>query len=64
MRYTAASGAEVFASGSIQWMWGLDSTGVSRGLGPRVDLRAQQFAANLLRDMGHTLRRPLGILTL
>jgi hypothetical protein len=52
VRYTAASGAKVFATGSIQWMWGLDSTGVSGGLGPRVDSRAQQFAVNLLRDMG------------
>ncbi|MEN8165888.1 MAG: DUF4082 domain-containing protein [Pseudomonadota bacterium] len=51
VRYTAASGAKVFANGSIQWMWGLDSTGVG-GLGPRVDTRAQQFTVNLLRDMG------------
>jgi hypothetical protein len=49
VRYTAASGAKVFATGSIQWMWGLDSTGVQ---GPRVDPRAQQFAVNVLSDMG------------
>jgi hypothetical protein len=52
VRYTAASGAKVFASGSIQWMWGLDSTGVGGALGPRVDFRAQQFVVNLLRNMG------------
>jgi hypothetical protein len=52
VRFTAASGAKVFATGSIQWMWGLDSTGVGGALGPRVDPRAQQFAVNLLRDMG------------
>ncbi|MES1024409.1 N,N-dimethylformamidase beta subunit family domain-containing protein [Gloeocapsa sp. BRSZ] len=49
VRYVAASGAKVFATGSIQWMWGLDSDGVST---PREDLRAKQIAVNILADMG------------
>ena len=44
-----ASGAKVFSTGSIQWMWGLDSTGV---IGARVDQRAQQMTVNVLSDMG------------
>lgn len=51
--YKTAGGATVFAMGSIQWMWGLDSYGVSP---PRVDPRAQQFAVNLLANGG---ARPL-----
>lgn len=39
----------MFASGSIQWVWGLDSTGA---LGPRVDARVQQMVVNLLNNMG------------
>lgn len=53
VRYTATSGAKVFATGSIQWMWGLDSTGIPS---PREDPRAQQFVTNVLVDMG---ARPL-----
>lgn len=53
-RYTAASGAHVFAVGSIQWAWGLDSDGVAAV--PRVDARARQFAVNVLADLG---ARPL-----
>ncbi len=53
-RYTAASGAHVFAVGSIQWVWGLDSNGVVAV--PRVDARARQFAVNVLADLG---ARPL-----
>jgi Domain of unknown function (DUF4082) len=53
VRYTAPSGAKVFSTGSIQWMWGLDSEGVS---GPRVDPRAKQITVNILADMG---ARPL-----
>ncbi len=48
-RYTAASGGKVFATGSIQWLWGLDSDGVNT---PRTDTRAQQIAVNVLADMG------------
>jgi Domain of unknown function (DUF4347)/Domain of unknown function (DUF4082) len=48
VRYTAASGAKVFSTGSIQWVWGLDSDGVTN---PRVDSRAQQIAVNVFKDM-------------
>jgi hypothetical protein len=43
------SGARVFATGSMQWMWGLDSFGV---IPSREDVRAKQFAVNVLADMG------------
>jgi hypothetical protein len=49
VRYTAASGAKVFSTGSIQWVWGLDSDGVTN---PREDNRAQQIAVNVLASMG------------
>jgi hypothetical protein len=49
VRYTAASGAKVFSTGSIQWVWGLDSAGVTN---PRVDPRAQQMVVNIFADMG------------
>ena len=54
-RYTAASGAKVFAAGSIQWMWGLDSDNVTN---PRTDPRAQQVAVNVLADMGAKPQTP------
>ena len=53
VRYTAPSGAKVFSTGSIQFMWGLDSAGVT---GPREDTRAKQMVVNILADMG---ARPL-----
>ncbi|MBW4613025.1 MAG: DUF4082 domain-containing protein [Desmonostoc vinosum HA7617-LM4] len=49
VRYTASSGGKVFSTGSIQWMWGLDSFGVKD---PREDPRAKQIAVNVLADMG------------
>jgi Domain of unknown function (DUF4082) len=48
-RYTASSGAKVFASGTIQWAWGLDSDGVTT---PREDNRVKQITVNILADMG------------
>jgi hypothetical protein len=48
-RYTAPSGAKVFATGTIQWMWGLNSIGVNP---PRVDTRVQQMTVNILSGMG------------
>ncbi len=47
VRYTAASGAKVFSTGSIQWVWGLDSDWV---VSPRVEIC-------WLRRMKHWLRR-------
>ncbi|PMB04903.1 Ig domain-containing protein group 1 domain-containing protein [Fischerella thermalis CCMEE 5273] len=52
-RYTASSGAKVFASGTIQWAWGLDSDGVNPA---REDDRVKQITVNILADMG---ARPL-----
>lgn len=49
VRYTAASGAKVFSTGSNQWMWGLDSDRVNP---PREDIRVKQIAVNVLADMG------------
>ncbi len=55
VRYTASSGAKVFSTGSIQWVWGLDSYGVTN---PRVDARAQQIAVNVFADMGTKPQTP------
>ncbi len=55
VRYTAASGAKVFSTGSIQWVWGLDSDGVTN---PRVDFRAKQIAVNVFADMGAKPQTP------
>lgn len=49
VRYTAASGAKVFSTGSNQWMWGLDSDGVNP---QREDTRVKQITVNVLADMG------------
>jgi len=48
-RYTASSGAKVFASGSIQFAWGVDSDGVYPA---QADWRIKQFVINVLADMG------------
>jgi hypothetical protein len=55
VRYTAPSGAKVFSTGSVQWVWGLDSFGVTN---PRVDVRAQQIAVNVFADMGAKPQTP------
>ena len=49
VRYTAASGAKVFSTGSIQWMWGLDSDRVNPS---KEDNRVKQMTVNVLADMG------------
>ncbi|MBW4686024.1 MAG: DUF4082 domain-containing protein [Komarekiella atlantica HA4396-MV6] len=54
-RYTASSGAKVFASGTIQWAWGLDSADVSPA---REDLRVKQITVNILADMGARPQAP------
>jgi len=48
-QYTAASGATVFASGSIQFSWSLDSTGVSPS---RESRGIKQLIVNVLSSMG------------
>ena len=55
VRYTAASGAKVFSTGSIQWMWGLDSDNVTN---PRVNPKAQQIAVNVFKDLGAKPQTP------
>jgi Domain of unknown function (DUF4082) len=49
VRYTAASGAKVFSTGSNQWMWGLDSDRITPS---KEDIRVKQIAVNVLADMG------------
>jgi len=52
--YTAASGASVFATGSMQWNWGLDDYGWQHQLAPdgpprsHVNTAAQQMTHNIL----------------
>ncbi|MFN6460360.1 MAG: N,N-dimethylformamidase beta subunit family domain-containing protein [Nostoc sp. DedVER02] len=55
VRYTTSSGAKVFAIGSNQWAWGLDSDGVSPA---REDIRAKQITVNVLADMGAKPQAP------
>ncbi|AFY40834.1 N,N-dimethylformamidase beta subunit family domain-containing protein [Nostoc sp. PCC 7107] len=54
-RYTAASGAKVFASGTIQWAWGLDSEDVTPA---RADSRVKQMTVNILADMEARPQKP------
>jgi hypothetical protein len=46
--YTAASGALVFAAGSIQWAWGLDDFNVPALRSSRLSAAAQQTSRNIL----------------
>jgi Domain of unknown function (DUF4347)/Domain of unknown function (DUF4082) len=55
VRYTAASGAKVFASGSIQWVWGLNG---SLTPNPRQSPIAQKIATNVFADLGAKARTP------
>jgi hypothetical protein len=55
VRYTAASGAKVFSTGSIQWAWGLDS---DRAPNPRRSTAAQRITANVLADFGAKAQTP------
>ncbi|PSM49551.1 Ig domain-containing protein group 1 domain-containing protein [Chroococcidiopsis sp. CCALA 051] len=54
-RYTAASGAKVFATGSVHWMFGLDTDGARVN---REDIRAKQIAVNVLADLGAKPQSP------
>lgn len=49
VRYTAPSGAVVFASGTIQWSWGLGSQGIEP---VETNPYIAQITYNLLADMG------------
>jgi hypothetical protein len=55
VRYTAPSGAKVFSTGSIQWVWGLDSDYAPN---PRRSPAAQQIATNVFADLGAQPRTP------
>jgi len=49
--YRAASGAFVFAAGSMQWNWGLDGYNAPAWHPARVDARAQRITRNVLDRM-------------
>ncbi len=51
VRYTATSGARVFASGSLQFGWGLDDSGNGDHGSAYADPRVQQFMRNALADL-------------
>ena len=50
--YKAPSTAWVFAAGTYQWAWGLDSNHDRSNLGSTTDVRMQQATVNLFADMG------------
>lgn len=49
--YTAKSGATVFATGSMQWSWGLDDYNVPQLRPSRFNPTAQQITRNILAKM-------------
>ncbi|CAD5373927.1 conserved hypothetical protein [Rubrivivax sp. A210] len=49
--YTAPSGALVFATGSIQWAWGLDDFNAPALRSSRLNPAAQQITRNVLRRL-------------
>ena len=52
--YTAESGAFVFATGSIQWSWGLDDYNAPAWHSPRASEAAQHITRNVLDRMMQT----------
>jgi len=58
--YTAASGALVFATGSIQWSWGLDGYNAPAWHTLRVSEAAQRITRNVLGRMLQGAARPRG----
>jgi hypothetical protein len=54
--YETARGAIVFATGSIQWSWGLDDFNAS-ARGSRLSAEAQQITRNVLERMTAAKRR-------
>jgi hypothetical protein len=49
--YRAASGSTVFATGSIQWAWGLDDYNAPEYRSPRASAAAQQITRNVLERL-------------
>jgi len=56
--YTAPSGALVFATGSMQWNWGLDDYNAPAWHPDRVNRAAQQITRNVLARMLATPAAP------
>ncbi len=56
--YTAASGATVFATGSIQWAWGLDDFNAPALRTSRLSEAAQTITGNVLRRFAASRRAP------
>jgi hypothetical protein len=56
--YTAASGALVFATGSVQWSWGLDVYNTPTWHTPRASEAAQKVTRNVLDRMLQTETSP------
>jgi len=56
--YTAPSGALVFATGSMQWNWGLDGYNAPAWHSLRVSESAQRITRNVLERMLDTRRAP------
>ncbi len=54
--YTASSGATVFATGTIQWSWGLDDFNAPELRLPRSTPAVQQLTRNLLAKLLETSR--------
>ena len=52
--YTAESGAIVFATGSMQWNWGLDDYNAPNLRPSKLSVAAQQITRNILDRMLHT----------
>jgi hypothetical protein len=50
--YVAKSGAEVFATGTIQWGWGLDDFNAPHLRTSRLDPAAAQITRNVLERFG------------
>jgi hypothetical protein len=48
--YTAASGASVFATGSMQWNWGLDDYNAPAARPSNLSTAAQQITLNILNN--------------
>jgi hypothetical protein len=58
--YQAASGATVFATGTIQWSWGLDDFNADPTVGPalrpsRLSSAAQQMTRNVLQHLSRVI---------
>jgi hypothetical protein len=58
--YTAGSGALVFATGSMQWSWGLDDYNAPGWHTPRANTVAQRTTRNVLDRMLQTEAHAVG----